>query len=287
MYETKKQNKSLNLYRFFVLFIVVEAIIILISCQRSFQKEYKKAKQAIQKEQFNLAKTHLLKSLKKAESISSKYKVYMELAELTHFKIRNHREAIEFYQQAIAHSQNQQEIVLPNERQAFIYSNNLREYEKAIIKYNQLLNINSIPDSKKIDNHIQLAQLYYNMDKFFQARLEVNRILKHSLNKEQEFKVHLLLGNIFFSGKTIHKAILKYEKVIREHPKMAIRHKVYYSLSLSYEEEKNFDKALSILKEFLSKATEKDTVYIESKIQNLQERRISSPGFRIKSESKQ
>ena len=287
MYETKKQNKSLNLYRFFVLFIVVEAVIVLISCQRSFQKEYKKAKQAIQKEQFDLAKTHLLKSLKKAESVSSKYKVYMELAELAHFKMRNYRRAIEFYQQAIAHSQNQQETVLPNERQAFIYSNNLREYEKAIIKYNQLLNLSSVPDDKKIDNHVQLAQLYYNMDKFFQAKLEANRILKHSINKEQGFKIHLLLGDIFFSEKTIHKAILKYKKVIREYPKMAIKHKVYYNLSLSYEEEKKFDKAISILKEFSSKATKKDTTYIESKIQNLQDRRISSPGFRIKSEPRQ
>ena len=258
----------------------------IISCNPPFQKEYKKAKKALHQEQFYLVKTHLLKSLDNIKDISTKYKIYIELAELSHFKIRNYKEAIYFYQQAIAHSENKQHTLLPIERQAFIYSNNLGEYERATVKYNQLLGIDSLSESQKVHYHIQLIHLYYNRDKLFQAELEANRALNYKMNNEQKFKIHLLLGNIFSTKKQNQKAIYEYEKAMRNYPKKSTKHKVYYNLSLGYEEVKEFGKAIIVLKSVLPQLNGRDKIYVKKKIKSLQERRLNSPGFRIKTEAK-
>ena len=273
-----------SLSKFFVFLIACCGIL---SCQSAFQKEYKKAQKSIHLEKWDLAKVHLLRSLKKTKKPLEKYRVYMELAELFHFKIRNYKEAIYFYQKSVIHSQKEEDTILPNERQAFIYANSLKHHDKAITKYHQLINISNLSKNKKVYYHIQLAQLYYNVNKFFQAELEANRILSQTqdISSQHGFKVHLLLGNIFFSRRETSKAIDKYKMILRSYPQQSLEHKIYHNLSLSYEEEKSFGKALSLLKEFLPKAKKEDKAYMKTRIQSLQKRRLNSPGFRIKSKA--
>ena len=268
-----------SLNKIFVLFIV---FFTLISCQSAFQKEYRKAQKALHRGKINLARSYLLKSLEKAKKSSVKYQTCIELAELAHFKMKNYKEAIYFYQKSIAYSKSEKQTVLPNERQAFIYSNNLEQYEKAIIKYHQLLNTSHLLKNQKADYHIQLIQLYYSLNKLFQAELEVNRALSQDMSRQQIFNLHLLLGNIFFARKEVDKAIQQYEMILKSYPQEASEHKIHYNLSLSYEEKKDFSKALSLLKDFLLKAKKEDMAYIKRRIQSLQERRLNSPGFRIK-----
>ena len=255
----------------------------IISCPSAHQKEYKKAKQILHRGNLILAKKYLIKSLEKARNASEKYKVYMELAELTHFKTMDYKEAIYFYEKAILHSKNEKQVILPYERQAFIYNNSLAQYEKAIVKYRQLLDISHLPKDKKINHHIQLVQLYYNTNKFFQAELESKHILKQDISPQQTFEVHFLLGNIFLARDKVPKAIRKYKMILEKYPQEFLEHKIYYNLALSYEEGKNFDKALDLLKRFFPKIKKEDKAYVKNRIQRLQKRKLNSPGFRIDS----
>lgn len=82
-------------------------------------------------------------------------------------------------------------------------------------------------------------------------------------------------------GKFDQSALI-YESLIKKFPNKSIANKVFLTLSICYEEKKEFQKAIDLLSEFLknhsSSLNESDRNFISMKIQRLKETYKMQPG---------
>ena len=180
-----------------------------------------------------------------------------------------------FLKHVILYSKSDLERAQAQKTLAMTYFNDLGDYTNAVIEINKAMQWRR-PDIEKAELRLTLARAYFFQNRFFQARSEVDELLKETVDPDIKFKGILLKANVFFNEKKLDEAIEFYHKLQKDFPEQAKAEQVPLNLAVCYEEKEDFEKAIEILEEMRDGYSAPEM--IDLKITRLKARQAQQPG---------
>ena len=185
---------------------------------------------------------------------------------------------IKYLRLILLYSQDRKQRISSQKSIADIYFNKIKDYHKAIEELSRLLTLDLL--EKNIEEiRLKTAKSYYHIGNFQQAKIELEKLEQ---NRSPSFETLLLKGYILLGERNYDESALIFEDLIKRFPKKAFTDKVFLTLSLCYEEKKEFQKAISLLSDFLnnnkSSLATSQRRFIAMKIQRLKETYKMQPG---------
>ena len=155
---------------------------------------------------------------------------------------------INYLRLILLYSQNKKQRISSQKSIADIYFSNIKDYHKSIEELSRLLTLD-LPEKDVKDIQLKITKSYYHIGNFQQAKIELQKLEQ---NRSPSFETLLLKGDIFLGERNYNESALIFEDIIKSFPKKAVTDKVFLTLSLCYEEQKEFQKAISLLSNFLN-----------------------------------
>ena len=263
--------------RIFVGLVTLGALTTFFSaCSFSFTRfEFHRAKEELNSKHYAQAVANFKKIMNRAPESSLALESAREAARITFFDTKSYNQAIEFYNHLVEFSRNEKERRDSQRAIAGIYFNDLSNYPKAIEAYNKLLLVETNP-AHIVRYRFNLARSYFYMNRFFDAKNEIEQALRLAKNAGRKFELNMFLASIYFNMKHVDRALNVYKELESKFPKKAKEENIALNESVCYEEAGQFDNAIQELKSI--KSTYKDPEFIALKIKQLQERKANLPG---------
>lgn len=203
-------------------------------------------------------------------------KASKEAASIAIFQLKDHRNALPFLKYQVLFSSKSEDVRKAQESIADIYFTHLNEYKQSVIEYNRLVETSENKDLKS-SYELQIARAYFFLKNFFQAEMEITRILGHEKIKEDiKYQALVLRGNIAMTEKKTDRAIKIFSSLIENYPERSKRDSISLNLAICYEEKENFARAIEILDEM--KSDYRMPSFLEAKIKKLKVRQSFLPG---------
>lgn len=149
------------------------------------------------------------------------------------------------------------------------------DYAEAIKELSKLLSLKLTSD-ERISYHTDLAKAYYRANNFYQAQVEIDRILQDTKDKNRQYDLKRLKADIYLSSKDQQNAVNIYVELIKSFPEQSKKDDIGLSLAVSYEDQEKYDKAIEVLAN-LKKESDKPE-YLDLRIKRLKERLSQQPG---------
>ena len=121
-----------------------------------------------------------------------------------------------------------------------------------------------------------VAKSYFYLNKFFQARTEVESLLTQELDEDWKYQLLLFKGNILQAQKDLPEALKTYQKVLQEFPERSQKDKVALTVAVCYEEMSEFEKAIEVLAALRTSYEEPE--FLDLRIKRLTQRKENMPG---------
>jgi tetratricopeptide (TPR) repeat protein len=259
--------------------LLLSFLLAVVACTSPEQQEMNAGKTAVSEGQFHIAISHFERVITRAAGKPIGLEAAREAARVSFYETKDFLKAIHFYQQLVLSSPDSAERLQAQKQIVSICFDHLTDYQKAVIEINKLIVM--IPDPKeKAEYKMKLARAYYYQNNFTQAKNETDEFLRTSPPSDQKFDMTFLKGNIALAEKDLPTAIGLFKSLLTEFPDRAIKDNVGLTLSVCYEEMKDFRGAIEVLEQL--KATHPMPEYIDIRIKRLQERLKNQPGARGK-----
>ncbi|MCB0420704.1 MAG: tetratricopeptide repeat protein [Bdellovibrionales bacterium] len=253
-------------------------VLTLSSCQYSFLNiEYQRGESAARSEEFLDAVGFYKRVIQRAPESDLSIDAAKKAARISVLQLKKYQDAVDFYQHIVVYGKNDADRKGAQKQIASIYYDKLANYQKAIEAYSKLL---ALPHSHQetIYYSMRISHSFFYLGDYTQAKVEINKLLKSQLEEEQEFQAQLFLGNIYFTTKEMTEAIRVFTGLVEKFPERSREEKVPMTIVVCYEELKDYDMAISKLKEM--KLTNESSDQIELKIRRLEKRKANLPGYR-------
>ncbi|HVK60651.1 MAG TPA: tetratricopeptide repeat protein [Bdellovibrionales bacterium] len=204
-------------------------------------------------------------------------KAASEAARIAHYELKKFPEALRLYKHIILYSTDEKQRVDAQRKIADLYFNQTLEYGEAITAYNRLL---ELPHDREQGNRdrLSIARSYFYLNNFFQAQVEIDKIVGGKASKDLTFEALLLKANIFLTTKKHEEAIAVLKTLIEQYPERSKNETIGLILAICYEEQENYAKAIETLQSIKDSYPRKE--FIENKIKVLKERESQRPGAR-------
>ena len=258
-------------------FFVVVIGISLVGCDPAELRDYKKAKNEIQKGHYKDAVMHLQQVVDRDPEKATAIEAAREGARISYYELKDFKSATEFYRTLVLYSKDPSERLNAQKQIADIFFNQLTNYKQAVIELNKVLSMISEPD-EMAPYKVNLARSYFYQSNFFQAESEVDEFLRGKISKDNRFQMLVLKGNIFIAKKDVAHAAEVFKEVISLYPEKAAKENVYITLAVAYEEIKDFKDAIETLEAL--KKFHPMPEYIDIRINRLKESSKKQPGAR-------
>lgn len=279
---TRLKFKNLFKHRHFNQpFIILPLLTIFLSgCNNSQRLTFYKAQQASLNKEYRTAVSLFENIILREKENSLSIKAARELVKIYLFEIKDYEKAISKLKFLILYSRDEEERIKSQKQLATIYFDNLAEYEKAVVEFSKLLLL-SITNDEKIETRLSIARAYYHMGNFEQSWIESQSLMEiTNIPKDKLYDILLLQANIKMGRKDHLFASKLYEQLITQFPTRSAKENIPLNLSLCYEVQEDFMKAISILEPFKKYYHAKE--FIDYKISKLKERQNNKPKKRIK-----
>lgn len=246
-----------------------------ISCTSREQKTYQQAQVEIKNGNFRSAVDNLEKITILSPQSDIGIQSAREAARVSFYEIKNFEKAVKFYKLIILHSKDVDERISAQKQLVSIYFDHLNDYKKAILEINKLIPMLG-STSEKTEFKMKLARAYYYQNNFIQAENEVDEFLSKEISSDLLFDMYLLKGNINLAQKKLNKSIDLFKKMLIEFPDRSVKENIGLTLSVCYEELKDFKSAIETLEQV--KTHHPTPEYIEIRINRLKDRLKNQPG---------
>ncbi len=258
--------------------ILILSSLLLARCTSSERLEHKRGVEAAEAKDFQTAVDHFQRVLRKSDGTELAKDAASRAAHILYYEMKDFDEALKYYKYLIVHSS---DLKVQKEAQTMISEivfDHLADYKQAITEFSRLLELPHTP-SEEIGHRVSIAKAYFYLSNFYQAHIEIDRILEHPRIKDDDrFDPLLLKANIYLGEKKIDEAIQVFEKIIENYPERAKKENIAVNLAICYEEKKMFDKSIELLEE--AKAYYPTPEFLDIRIQRLKIRKSYLPGAR-------
>lgn len=250
----------------------------LVSCRVSSEKlEFTRAEQAQAKNDFKGALQHYKNVVDRYVKTELAIQAAKEAAKISRFRLKDAKEAVVYYKHIVLYSSNSQDRYDAQKQLAEISFTQTLDYKQAITEYSRLL---ELPHSPADDYafRMAIARSNFYLSNFYQAAIEVDSLIAKKPANDMLFDALLLKSNALLSDKKTDEAVAILKDLMEKHPIRAKSENIGLILAVTYEEQKNFAKAIEILQEM--KETYPKKGFIEGRIKSLKERQSYLPGAR-------
>jgi tetratricopeptide (TPR) repeat protein len=244
-------------------------------CTSQEKSELAEAQSESEKGNFRIALSILEKITIRSPQSQQGIEAAREAAKLSFYEVKDFQKAARFYRLIVLSSPDADERMLAQKQIVSIYFDQLTDYQKAIIEINKLLVMLTDP-REKTDYKMKLARAYYYQNNFTQAENEADEFLATNPSMDLKFDMIFLKGNIALAKKDLPTAVAIFKSLLQEFPERAIKDNVGLTLSVCYEEMKDFKAAIEVLEKL--KNTHPMPEYIDIRIKRLQDRLKNQPG---------
>jgi tetratricopeptide (TPR) repeat protein len=198
-----------------------------------------------------------------------------EAARIANYELKKFPEAVALYKHVILYAPSEKDRLDAQKKLADLYFSQVLDYKQAIAEYSRLL---ETPHTEQEggDYRFAIARSYFYLNNFFQATVEIDKILASKPSEELGFNALLLKANISLTTKKLDDAIATLQDLLKRYPARSKKETVGLVLAICYEEQKNFAKAIETLEAIKDDYPRKG--FIEGKIKTLRERQSLMPG---------
>ena len=249
---------------------------LLCACTVSSEKiEYALAEEAVQKGDYAGAIVHFKNVVDRYQKTPLAINAAHEAARIDHYQLKNPREAEIYYKHIVLYSSSADERIEAQKKLADIDFTQILDYTEAIVEFSRLL---ELPHSQNEDfiYRLSIARSYFYLSNFYQAQVEIETVLKRNYDKDLIFEALLLKANIYLTTKSLDEAINTFKLLIQKYPERSKKEMIALNLAVTYEEQKNFAKAIETLESLKDSYPKKG--FIEARIKTLRERQSYLPG---------
>jgi tetratricopeptide (TPR) repeat protein len=244
-------------------------------CTSTEQKEMDEARIETDRGHFRIALSHLEKIIIRSPHSKLGIEAAREAARLTFYEIKDFPKAAQFYQQIVVNSDSAEDRMNAQKQIVSIYFDHLTDYQKSVVEINRLVVMLTDPRERN-EYKMKLARAYYYQNNFTQAENEAEEFLRGNPPSDQRFDMIFLKGNIELAKKDLPAATEVFKTLLRDYPERALKDNVGLTLSVCYEEMKDFKSAIEVLEKI--KASHPMPEYIDIRIKRLRERLQNQPG---------
>ena len=257
-------------------FLVLLALLVFAGCTVSSEKlEYGRAEEAVQKGDYPSALAHYKNVVDRYQKTPLAIKAAKEAARIDHYQLKNPKEAEVFYKHIVLYSPSAAERIEAQRKLADINFTQTLDYGQAIVEFSRLLDLPHSP-AEDFNDRLSIARSYFYLSNFYQAQIEIDVIQNRTYDKDLLFDAILLKANIFLATKNLDEAINTFKLLMLKYPERSKKETIALNLALTYEEQKNFAKAIDTLESI--KDTYPKKAFIETRIKTLRERQSYLPG---------
>ena len=151
---------------------------------------------------------------------------------------------------------------------------NIKNYRQAVREYSHLVEVGY----QVFINRLMIAKSYFHLNNLSQSKHELKELLNLDLPETSRFDALLLLGNVYFADKRYQKSTTAYLQLIEKYPEAAKKNYVLLNLAMSFEEDREYKKAVESLREL--QAYYHTPEFIAAKIQHIENKMRHMPGAR-------
>lgn len=258
-------------------FLTLLAAISLMGCEKSIEKDFKKAETEAAAQNWRTA-VSLFSEIIQAEPLSEvALKSAREGARISSLEIKDLGRAIPFYRHLVLYSNQPAETLSAQKAIVEILFSQIQDYPRAIEEISRLLQVETNPD-ELVAYRVKLARSYYHMNNFMQAAAELKEIARGSNAVKDDFEIQQLRANVLIADKKYDEASVILRQLIEKFRDQAIQENVPMTLAVALEEKKDFKAAIAILESV--KASHPVPEYVELRLKRLRERSLNQPGAR-------
>lgn len=253
---------------------------ILTACENAKLKEFNRAQEILSKGEIRIAGSIFERIIQREGVSELAIKSSRELTKIYLYEYKDYDKAIQQLRFLILYSKDPDERIKSQKQIAQIFFDNKAQYAEAVTEFSKLL---ALPLSKteKLQIQLSIARAYYHLGNFEQSWLEVVSLGKtEDVSEDFDYDIRLLQANIKMALKEHSSAAKLYEEILKIYPVRAQKENIALNLSLCYEVEDNFEKAIEVLKPIVD--IYKPAEFINLKIKKLNERQQNKPKKRVK-----
>ncbi len=201
-------------------------------------------------------------------------KAAREGARISYFEIKDYPRALIFYRHLVYHSPDSNEALSAQRQLVTIYSEHLADYEKAILEIAKLIEIEKDP-VEKVEDHIKVARAHYHLNRFSQAKFEIDEAFRLPQAEKKEFELKQLKANILTADKKFADAIVLLKELMARWRERSIKENVPMTLAVCYEEQLDFKAAIALMESVRTEYSVPE--YVDLRVKRLNERLVNAP----------
>lgn len=251
------------------------SIFLLVACSPPESRELDQAMSNANKGYNTVALSGFDRVIKRAPESPSALTAAREGARIAVFELKDYKKAVVYLRHIILSSVDAAEREQAQKQLASILFEHLQDYAKAIVEYSRLLAMNP-PSAERVKDQLIIARANFYQGNFGQAESEVDDLLKGRIEANSKFEAMTLKGNILVAKKRFSDAAEIYKALLKEFPERSKQENVGLQLTVCYEENQDFQKAIATLETLRGNYSPPE--YIELRIKRLQERARNQPG---------
>lgn len=274
----KRQRRRTNPFCFWqggVLLLVTAFS--LMGCTPSLEENLDSAKEMARKGQSKDAIETLEKVMLRSPDTKVGVEAAAEAGRVSFYDLQAFEQALKFYKHVVLYSQDSEIRMNAQKQIVLLQFDHLANYPEAIVEINRLL---SMPIDLELRKELKMkaARSYFYQNNLPQAENEADEFIRAPYPEDSKFEMKILKGNILVGQKKIPQAIELFKQLMKDSPELSMKNNVGVSLSVCYEEQRDFKNAIATLEQIRDKHSVPE--YIDIRIARLKERLKNQPGAR-------
>jgi len=195
-------------------------------------------------------------------------------ARLAQIDLKAFQRAVDLYRFIIIASDDADERKLAQRNIAQIYFENLLYYDKAVIEFEKLLRLDYSP-AEKYQFRLNVAKSHLQLGNLDQALAELDTLSKEKKSDNDEYDLEVFKSNVLMTEKKQEQAAQILENLLKKFPERAEKESLALTLTVSYEEMEQFEKAIATLEAM--KKNYPHPEFLDARIARLKTRMTNRP----------
>lgn len=179
----------------------------------------------------------------------------LRIGEILMLNLYEPEKAIEYFTRLTLEYPKSEDAITARKTMASIYEKSLRDYDRAVIQYQKLI------DSKNVDNRdeyqLAIGRCYYKKGDFNQAIIEYRTLIRRYPGSALVPETYYEIGNCYFVMNNCEKAVKQYEEILQEYPAINRRGDILLSIGVCLEEKEEYGQALKLYSDLLDEYSNK------------------------------
>lgn len=249
---------------------------IIVGCENRFERVLRQAEADVQLKHFRSALTKY-DSVLTLEPQELTLRAAREASRIAYYEIKDDLRALDYYRYLVYHSPDATESLQAQRQVVSIYFERFANYERAIVEASKLLEIETDP-IERIEAKLKIARSHYHLNRFSQARAEIDEGFTFPKSDQYDFELKLLKANVLTTDKKFSEAVILLRELMTQARERAIRENVPMTLAVCYEEMRDIKAAIAILESVRTEHSVPE--YVDLRLKRLAERQKNMPGAR-------